>query len=173
MAGIGQWWNSLGQQEKLLIGVGVPVVGVAALASTLKGKRPAVVDEPATAAGETTKFVMTGPPTFDSNAGGSQTFDLYRQLTDYMQDLQTGMGGGSVTAVPSTPNPPVSVSVTSLSSSDLVAECIRTSGSTPTLDELYRRRHTINDPAFGGQTNPTECGRQYALYLLGKGYRPA
>jgi hypothetical protein len=169
MAGIGQWWGNLDPKERTLIAVGVPGVAVAAVYSAMKSKKtPAKAAADATAAPAIT---VTGAPEFSVPDSGSAAFDLYRQLTAYLEDVKSN-GGGSAPTPTATPGDPCSpgpnFSSGGCSESALVASCIATNGNAQVLSEMYARRHSINDPTIKG----TECGRQYALWLLARGAIP-
>jgi hypothetical protein len=168
MPGIGQWWSSLDPKERTLIAVGVPGVAAAAIYSAMKSKKApkAAADDPTAAPA----INITGAPQFSVPDSGSASFDLYRQLSTYLEDVRSNGGGATTVPTSSTDpcTPGAGFAPGSCSSSQIVNACIATNGNAQVLQELYNRKHSINDPEIKG----TECGRQYALFLLARGAIP-
>lgn len=174
MAGIGDWWKKLDPKERTLIAVGVPGVALAAVYSAMRSKKAT----PSASSDKPPQVVVTGAPTYGD--GSSDTFELYRNLTAYLDDLGANGFERTPTPTPTTPTPTVDPCMpgvgfqpTGCSDAQLVQSCINTGGDRRILQELFIRRHTVNDPAFGGSGSPNACGRQYVLYLLEHGGVPA
>lgn len=165
MASIGQWWANLDPKERTLIAVGVPGVAAAVIFSAIKGKKNAKTD-----AAAPTPINITGAPEFSVADSGSQGFDLFRQLTAYLEDVRSNGGGSLPTPTSSTDpcSPGAGFQSGGCSEAQLVASCIATNGNAQVLSEMYNRKHSINDPTIKG----TECGRQYALWMLARGAIP-
>jgi hypothetical protein len=159
-----EWWKNLDPKQRTLIALGVPAVAVAAIVSNMRRKTGAT----AAPAGPTTTTVMTGPPVFGT--GGTELYELYRQLTDWLTDY-------AQTQLPPSANDPCQPGAAwdpkRCTSAQLVSACVSTGGAEAILAELWRRGHSINDPNFGGPGSPNACGRAAVTYWLSHGAVPA
>lgn len=162
--GIAGFWQRLDPKERMLVAVGVPAVAVAALYSAKKGK-------PAPAGDQTgTTITVTGTPQFSVPESGSQSFGLYRDLQAWLADAEANGHGQTTTPTASTDpcTPGVGWDPGRCGIPQLVAACVATNGNDQVLQSMFDKRVSINDPNLAG----TECGRKYALFLLGKGLVP-
>lgn len=162
------WIANLSPAEKALIMVGVPAVAVAAIISTSRGKKAKAAADAATAEKKPEPPGLSAPQSF-SNPGDS--FELLRLINDFRNEIHNQQDGNtSAGGAPGDPCTPggASWNPTACSNTDLVRKCVALNGPEPLIEEMRRRRVSVNTPELAG----TRCGELYAVRLLEHGANP-